>query len=526
MIFEDVKTGCYPLIEDSQRLAESIVETVREPLVILDADLRVRLANRAFYQTFRVTRAETEGVQFFGLGSCQWEIPELRSLLLDILPRDTSVHDLEIERRFPGLGRRTMRLNARRLQGRVGATDMILLAIEDITERKRAEEKLKKSEERFQLVARATNDAVYDWNLLTNEFWWNASFFEMFGYGAEEIEPTVESWMSRIHPDDSHRMEREIRELIEGSVKTWSGEYRFRRADGSFANVFDRRYVWHTEEGLAVRILGSMMDISEQKQIEQQLKIFASKLERSNRELQDFASIASHDLQEPLRKIQAFGDRLKSKYHDSLEEEARDYLERMQSAALRMQTLINDLLVFARVETKAQPFIPVDLSTVAQEVVTDLEVQVEQTGALLDIGELPVIEADPLQMRQLIQNLVGNSLKYRQDEKPPVIKIHALLDHHQSVQPGPGAPLVGQVCRLYVEDNGIGFDEKYLDRIFTVFQRLHGRREYEGTGVGLAVCRKIAERHGGSITARSSPGGGATFVVTLPVKQSMEVEKP
>lgn len=517
MIFEDVMTGCQPLIEDSQRLAESIVETVREPIVVLDADLRVRLANRAFYQTFRMTKAETEGVQFFSLGSCQWEIPELRSLLLDILPRDTRVHDLEIEQQFPRLGQRTMLLNARRLDGRASAPEMILLAIEDITERRRAEEELKKSEERFQLVARATNDAVYDWDLLTNEFWWNASFFKMFGYRAEEIEPTVESWTSRIHPDDSHRMEREIRELIESGGKTWSGEYRFRRADGSFAIVFDRTYVWHTEDGRAIRLLGSVMDISERKQIEQQLKIFASKLERSNRELQDFASVASHDLQEPLRKIQAFGDRLKAKYHDSLGAEGRDFLERMQSAAARMQTLINDLLMFSRVETRAQPFIPVNLSQIVREVAADLEVQVDQTGATIEIGGLPVIEADPLQMRQLLQNLIGNSLKYRRPDLAPVIKVHAVVTSDRRLQPKPGATPAGRLCQLHVEDNGIGFDEKYLDRIFVVFQRLHGRKEYEGTGVGLAVCRKIVERHGGHITAHSSVGSGANFVVTLPV---------
>ena len=229
-------------------------------------------------------------------------------------------------------------------------------------------------------------------------------------------------------------------------------------------------------------------------------------LQRSNRELQDFAYVASHDLQEPLRKIQAFGDRLKKKFVEVLGDDGRDYLERMQNAAGRMQTLINDLLAFSRITTKAQPFVPVSLRQVAQEVLSDLEVRIEQTGARVEVGELTTIDADPLQMRQLLQNLIGNALKFRREYAKPVI---ALKTHAN----GDGC------CRLTVEDNGIGFDMKYLDRIFGMFQRLHGRDQYEGTGVGLAICRKIAERHGGQITAQSSPGQGATFIVTLPVHQ-------
>ena len=239
-------------------------------------------------------------------------------------------------------------------------------------------------------------------------------------------------------------------------------------------------------------------------------------LERSNRELQDFAFVASHDLQEPLRKIQAFGDRLKSKHAASFNAEGRDYLERMQNAAHRMYILINDLLTFSRVTTKGQPFVPVELSQIANEVINDLEVRILQSGGRVEIGTLPQIEADPLQMRQLLQNLIGNALKFHRPEVPPVVKINShlfdgSLPPEHSVTNGDH-----QLYQLTVEDNGIGFDEKYLDRIFTPFQRLHGRGEYEGTGMGLAVCRKIVERHGGTITAKSTPGSGTTFEVVLP----------
>jgi signal transduction histidine kinase len=186
----------------------------------------------------------------------------------------------------------------------------------------------------------------------------------------------------------------------------------------------------------------------------------------------------------------------------------------MQAAAGRMRSLINDLLTFSRVETKAQPFRPVDLGRVAREVLSDLEGRIEQTGARVEVDGLPTVEAEPTQMRQLLQNLIGNALKFHRPGEPPVVQVHG----RPALAPeGEGDAADPTLCRIAVQDNGIGFDEKYLDRIFGVFQRLHGRGEYEGTGMGLAICRKIVDRHGGSITARSAPGHGATFLVTLPL---------
>jgi signal transduction histidine kinase len=251
-----------------------------------------------------------------------------------------------------------------------------------------------------------------------------------------------------------------------------------------------------------------------------ELKFYATKLERSNKELQDFASVASHDLQEPLRKIQAFSDRLRSKCVQTIDDQGREYLDRIQNAAGRMQTLINDLLTYARVATKARPFVTTDLVSVTREVVSDLEARIEQVNGHVEVGELPSVEADPLQVRQLMQNLIGNSLKYHRPDVRPQVNIYG---HHlnEGTCQAPGAA-AGPYCQIMVEDNGIGFEEVYSEKIFAIFQRLHGRTEYEGTGVGLAVCRKIVERHGGTITARSTPGKGSTFVVTLPVRQPKE----
>jgi signal transduction histidine kinase len=264
-----------------------------------------------------------------------------------------------------------------------------------------------------------------------------------------------------------------------------------------------------------LRIKRSVQDLARS---HSELKAYSAKLERSNSELQDFASVASHDLQEPLRKVQAFSDRLRSRYGDNLDNQGRDYLDRVQNAAARMQTLINDLLTYSRVATNAQPFVPTDFVSITREVVSDLEVRIEQSSGRVEVGDLPTVEADPLQVRQLMQNLIGNSLKYRRPDAPPVVKVWSKSMPHDPLRgPEHSSP---PFCQIVVEDNGIGFDEVYSERIFTIFQRLHGRNEYEGTGVGLAVCRKIVERHGGTITARSTPGQGSTFMVSLPMRQS------
>lgn len=251
---------------------------------------------------------------------------------------------------------------------------------------------------------------------------------------------------------------------------------------------------------------------------DRQLKASTEQLKRSNRELEEFAGVASHDLQEPLRKIQAFGDRLDTQCTGQLGEQGRDYLGRMLQATARMRTLINDLLTFSRISTRASPFDEIDLGRIAREVLSDLDERIRQTGGEVVLGDLPVIDADALQMRQLLQNLIGNGLKFHRPEQPPVVRIEARLGHAAG-EPANGHPAAG-MFQLVVSDNGIGFDIKYLDRIFNVFQRLHGRAEYEGTGMGLAICRKIVERHHGSITAVSRPGDGASFVVTLPLKQT------
>jgi signal transduction histidine kinase len=227
----------------------------------------------------------------------------------------------------------------------------------------------------------------------------------------------------------------------------------------------------------------------------------ATELARSNEELDQFASIASHDLQEPLRKVRTFTEQLVVTEGDSLSENGRDYLQRANSAAERMQQLVEDLLRFSRVTTQGHAFLPVDLNEVAHQVVVDLEAQIDDKGAIVHIGALPTINADEMQIRQLLQNLMSNALKFQREGTTPEIAVDAVM--------------AAGSLQLTVRDNGIGFDPRYSLRIFRVFERLHGRTEYPGTGIGLALCRKIAERHGGKIVAESEVGVGSTFTVTL-----------
>lgn len=248
----------------------------------------------------------------------------------------------------------------------------------------------------------------------------------------------------------------------------------------------------------------------------QALLQYSEELQRSNGELEEFAFIASHDLQEPLRKIRAFGDRLQQKFAAELGEVGSDYVLRMQAASERMSTLIDDLLSFSRVTTKQKPFESVDLNKVLNQVIEDLDYTIEQSNAKMHIDPLPVIDADASQMAQVFMNLIGNSLKFHSADMPPIITITCEINL-PSLQPED----YRKWCCIRFADQGIGFEEQYSERVFSLFQRLHGRDQYSGTGIGLALCRKIVGRHGGTISAQSNPGEGAIFTIFLPMTQAV-----
>jgi PAS domain S-box-containing protein len=389
------------------------------------------------------------------------------------------------------------------------ALALVFMRQRDLIEQDRQAE-LRASQEQLRFALDSARMGTWNWNILTNEVQWSELVEPIFGLYEGEFAGTYEAYLALVPPADREKVIQTIQAVLQGSTAdNYVVEHRLYLPDGTIRWIEGRGQLYRDKQGNPVHMAGTVADISERKQAEEQLKIYAAELERSNRELDSFASIASHDMQEPLRKMSTFSDRLLMVYGRQLDERGQQYIERIQDAALRMQLLIQDLLAFSRVNASTEPFVPVDLNEVAQEVLGDLEVAIRETGGQVIIGQLPQIEAEGTQMRQLLLNLIGNALKYHQPDIPPQVEVNGERFQNN------GRPWT----RLTIRDNGIGFDEQYLERIFEVFQRLHGRSEYEGTGVGLAICKRIVERHGGHITARSTPGEGATFLVTLPERQ-------
>jgi signal transduction histidine kinase len=342
----------------------------------------------------------------------------------------------------------------------------------------------------------------------------NRRYLEMYGFSPQVVKPgiTLREIMEYSVAIGNYAPEEGERALAERPTQAAR-----REQDVSLQRLRDGRVIAVMHQPLANGgSVATYEDVTLREQTEFTLRQYATKLEQSNKELENFAFVASHDLQEPLRKIESFGNRLVTRYGDHLGDDGKMYIERMQNAASRMRRLIIDLLSYSRVTTKAQPFVPLKPEEILQEVLGDLQVAIDEAGATVDVGRLPMIEGDPTQIRQLFQNLISNAIKFRNKGTAPRIKVEGRI-----AMRGHGLQEV-RVCQISVQDNGIGFDEKYLGRIFAVFQRLHGRNEYEGTGIGLATCRKIVDRHNGTIAAKSKPGAGATFIVTLPVEQIVQ----
>jgi PAS domain S-box-containing protein len=395
------------------------------------------------------------------------------------------------------------------VRGSSGEIQGAVLIFQDITELRQAAQAVQESEARFRSLIHSMTDVIvtFDPSLLITGVYGRA--IDFFGISQEDA---VGKSLDELLGANAARHIENVRLALNGEVVTYEWDL------STIPNKFFQTSLspLMSEPGHAQGVVGVVRDITAIKRAELALETYAARLEGSNRELEQFAFIASHDLQEPLRKIHAFGERVRLYIKEDENAEARDYLERMVKASRRMQKMIQDLLAYSRVTTKGQPFKLVSLTDVAREVINDLEVSIERSGGRVVVGALPVIEADPLQMHQLLQNLIGNGLKYHRPGVPPEVQLRAeeIRDISDAVDSENGG-----IVRLTIQDNGIGFDEEYLERILQPFERLHGRSEYEGTGMGLAICKKIVERHRGNITAYSKPGQGAVFVIDLPVSQ-------
>jgi len=335
--------------------------------------------------------------------------------------------------------------------------------------------------------------------------YWNQGAQRLFGWTSEQAVGRPMGELLQIDPDEAQGPLQCVLEQGE-----WRGEFSERRMDGSAILVEVRCTLARDANNAPRSILSIMSDITERRQAEESLQQAMVDLNNRNRELQDFAFVASHDLQEPLRKIRAFSDRLISRPSTGLDEQARDYLQRSAQAAERMQTLIDDLLEFSRIDSRGRSFAPVDLGPLLATVIDDLNERIESTSARIEVGPMPTLDGDHTQLRQLFQNLLANALKFCDPQRAPRIRVHA----------EPARTDQGRAAfRINVEDNGIGFDVKYAERIFAPFQRLHSREKYEGTGIGLAIVRRIVERHRGRIDVRAVLNQGASFSVLLPQRQ-------
>ncbi|HYG04136.1 MAG TPA: response regulator [Chryseosolibacter sp.] len=254
------------------------------------------------------------------------------------------------------------------------------------------------------------------------------------------------------------------------------------------------------------------------KQLNRQLLENIASLESANKDLDRFAFMASHDLQEPLRKIRMFSDRLHLKYLNILDEDGKTNISRIQKAAERMQSLITDILTFSKIAVDKGGFVETDINQLLSDVLTDLEEEIQSKGASITIDQIPVLTVNPGLMKPLFQNLIGNALKYSKRDTKPLIRV----SHEINVVNGRGRDGKDRYCKIMIQDNGIGFDQKYAEEIFAMFKRLHHNSEFEGTGIGLALCKKIVEQHKGYISARSKVNEGSTFIISLPLQSKVE----
>ncbi|MDZ4784035.1 MAG: PAS domain-containing protein [Planctomycetia bacterium] len=378
----------------------------------------------------------------------------------------------------------------------------------DVTAAKRAQIALRDSQRLYSSLVETLPVALFRKNLAGELTFVNERFCQYIGRAEQELIGRTDfdlfstDLAEKYRSDDDQviREEAICDEVEEQQVR--GGQKRYVHVIKS--PVYDARH-------RVCGVQGLFWDETERLLAEQSLRRMTLELARSNQELQHFAYVASHDLQEPLRKVVAYGQRAAARGPEAMDEATRDYVDRMVAAALRMKTMIDDLLALARVTMDRRPFEWIDLNEIAHGVLDDLEVTIDELKAEVALDVLPTVEADPAQMRQLFQNLLGNSLKYGRPGIPPRLEVRA-----QRVD----GPRLREDCELRFIDNGQGFDVRYSERIFQPFERLHSADDVPGSGIGLAICRRIVERHEGRISATSEPGHGATFTITLPVHQS------
>ncbi len=402
--------------------------------------------------------------------------------------------------RFDGT-RGTQIVSAAPVRDRDGTSMGAAAIVQDITGLRQAERALRESEERLRLAQESAKIAVWDWDVRTGHYTSTPEFFRLYGL-EEDRTITYDQWRARVHPDDLAMVETESQAALDRG-EPFDREHRIVRPSGEVRWIQGIGRGVYDESGTPVRVLGVNIDITARKEAELELARYAESLRRSNEELQRFAYVASHDLQEPLRSVVSFSQLLERRYKGKLGEDADDYISFIVEGGKRMQNLIQDILQFSRLETRAGPLEPTDAAEAVADALRHLREQLREANGAVEVGDLPTVLADRPQLEQVFANLIGNAIKYRRPDVPLEVRVSARRENGW--------------WEFAVADNGIGIDPEYFDRIFVIFQRLHTKDAYPGTGIGLALVRKIVGRHGGAVRVESVPGAGSTFFFTLPV---------
>lgn len=417
------------LLHESYEYSNAIVATMHEPMLVLGKDLRVKSANQAFYDKFGVSEEQTEGVLLYDLGNKQWNIPALRELLEDIIPKNSKFYNYEVKHTFLNVGEKIMSLNARKVIQNRHREQLILLVIADITEVKHL--------------------------LLEKEL------------------------------REKELLNREIRERKAEKI-------RLEKAVGERTR--------------------------ELKEANVSLENKNTELINMNKELEAFAYVSSHDMQEPLRKIQTFASRILEKENLNLSDSGKNYFRLMQQSAARMRQLIQDLLAFSRVTAAERIFENADINIIIEELKNDFKEVIEEKKAVIEVDEISEIHIIRFQFRQLLSNLISNALKFSKPNVPPLIKIKS-RNIKFSKENEFDLAIETEYCHISFEDNGIGFEQEYSEKVFEVFQKLHGKDKYSGTGIGLAIVKKIVENHNGIIKVTSELDKGTKFDIFIPATQ-------
>jgi PAS domain S-box-containing protein len=390
----------------------------------------------------------------------------------------------------------------------------VLLEARDITIEKRAAEALQESEARFRSMADNISQLAWMADETGSAFWYNQRWLEFAGISAVEMK--AQGWHNMVHPDYATNVFEKFRRCV-SEGEPWEDTFPLRNREGYFRWFLTRATPIADARGNVIRWFGTNTDITERKETEEAIKMMADNLEkivvertlalqRSNEDLQQFAHVASHDLKEPLRKIQTFSNRLTDEFGNAIGEKGAMYLDKITHATRRMFNMIDGVLSYSTINASSQKPSSVDLSEILRHIESDLEILIHEKSAKLNYGDLPAIEGAGVLIYQLFYNLINNSLKFSREGIPPIISVREEMPENAET-----------IC-LVLEDNGIGFEQEYSEKIFHTFTRLNSKDKYEGTGLGLSLCKKIAELHGGSITAYGAKDKGATFAITLPRK--------